>query len=592
MRRGPEYERFVEDGGPAMLDQGWTHQTLADHYGVSRVTVTHWLAAYRQDVRIRREAEQWRMSDDAKACLELTPEAFLTFRTRYFKIGRGLHKGKPPVTTKFHLRWVQAVLDTIEHGGQLMILSPPRHGKSLLMTHFVIWMIVCNPDIAIIWVSGSENVAKRFGSTVKDELAGNRQLVADFLGPGGTYEPQIRSGKQWRDDEFEVACRTIPQPAPTFKAIGRGGTLLSMDADLIVTDDIEDHKRTLQPAVREATKDWFFSDLDSRKEEHTAWVYIGSHQHPQDLASHLEENEEWDVIVETAHDWDCPIPESDVDAHVDCVLWPEVRNFAFLMRKKRAVGAAKYEMQYLNRPRSSNMIYFERPNMEACRNPQRWLGHVPEGVKLIAGVDPGGGAGYQAAILWGVHLGTHKRYLIDMENEQAGSTPHLRSLLERWPEKYGVRDWVFEDNIIDDVLTHDEPIQRLRAQYGLIFHPHHTTGENKWDEHMGVTSTIPLYEHNEVHGRRVDLPYADVGDTRAKVDVFITQHVNFDGTPRKARSKHAKDDVLMAAWMPVKTVNGWLRSRKASRAKRQYRGTSYTSSAGGRAPWRKKAKAA
>jgi hypothetical protein len=590
MRGGPEYDRFVADGGPALLDQGWTHELIADHYEVSRVTVTHWLAKYRHELAVARERQQWKMGPEAQRALN----DFKFFRARYFKIGRGLYKGRPPATTSFHMRWIKAILHAIEVGGQLMILSPPRHGKSLLMTHFVIWQIVRNPDIAIIWVAGSENVAKRFGSTVKDELANNKLLIADFLGPGGSFEPTARSGKQWRDDEFEVATRTIPQPAPTFKAIGRGGTLLSMDADLIVTDDIEDHKRTLQPAVREATKDWFESDLDSRKEDHTAWVYIGSRQHPQDLASHLLENEEWEAIVETAHSWECTLPERDVAAHVDCVLWPEVRDYAFLMKKKRSAGIVKYEMQYLNRPRSTGLTYFERPNLEACRNPQRRLGQRPAGVaiKPIAGLDPGGGSGFQSAIMWGVSIEPPKLYLLELENEQAGSTPHLRSILERWGgPPWHCKDWVIEDNIIDDVLTHDEQVRKIKADLGLTFHPHHTSGANKWDEHLGVTAMIPLYEHNEVHGRRVDLPYSPDGDTQQRVDTYITQHVNFEGVPA-SRSKWAKDDVVMAAWMPFATIKLWWRKRRRNSDKRNSNTWYPSRTKMTKAPWRSSRKKA
>lgn len=592
MRRGPLYERFIEAGWPSLARENGgnlTHDEIAEQFGevigqkVTRVSVTHWLAARVEDERDKVEQKQWSVSDEARARLD----DFQAFRSRYFKVGRGKYKGKPPVTTDFHLRWIDAILGAIDRGGQLMILSPPRHGKSLLMTHFVIWQIVRNPDIAIIWVSGSENVAKRFGSTVKDELAHNKLLIKDYLGPHGSFEPSTRSGKQWRDDEFEVATRTIPQPAPTFKAIGRGGTLLSMDADLIVTDDIEDHKRTLQPAVREATRDWFGSDLDSRKEDHTAWVYIGSRQHPQDLASHLLENEEWEAIIETAHDWECPIPESRVSEHVDCVLWPEVRTFSYLMKKKRGSGgAAKFEMQYLNRPRPSGMVYFERATLEACRNPARSLGHRPEGTRLVAGLDPGGGAGFQAVVLWAVDPKTGKRYVVDLENEQAGSTPHMRSVLERWGSApYYCKDWVIEDNIVADVLLHDEQIVRIKSDLGLVFHPHHTSGANKHDEHLGVTAQIPLYEHNEVHGRRIDLPYGDDGVTRDKVDVFITQHVNFEGGKR---SKWAKDDLVMAAWMPASVIKQWLRPGRASRAHKQYRGTRYPRSGFPKSPFRKK----
>jgi hypothetical protein len=588
MRRGELYEKFRAAGFSALAKENGgrlTHQEIADLFKdtydieVSRVSVTHWLAADIEDRRNEVRQEQWAPGEEAKRATV----DFEFFRSRYFTVARGPLKGKPPATAPFHLKWINAILDAIEHGGQLMILSPPRHGKSLLMSHFVIWQIVRNPDQAIVWVAGNENIARRFGSLVRDELESNAKLIRDFCGPTGSFKPSTRTGAQWRDDEFEVATRTTPQPAPTFKAVGRGGRLLSMDADLIVTDDIEDNKSTLQPGQRENTDDWFHTDLATRKEEHTAWVYIGSRQHPEDLAGKLLENDEWDTIVESAHDEDCGKPAGNIAAHTDCVLWPEVRTYKYLMQKKRTVGGAKYEMQFLNRPRSDGLVIFDRETVEGCLNRSRRIGDVPPGCRLIAGLDPASKQ-YQAAILWAVNLATGARYLVDLENEKAGSTPHLRRILADWHKRYRVTDWVIEDNIIDDVLAHDDKVLELRSSLGLRFIPHHTTGSNKWDARMGVTSMVPLFEQ-----RLIDLPYAGE-DTQGRVDVYVTQLVHFDGQPG-GRSKWAKDDLVMAGWFPERTVKDWLRSKKASRAERKFRGTAFPGSAGGRAPWRKKAAA-
>ena len=48
----------------------------------------------------------------------------------------------------------------IENGGNLMILSPPRHGKTELLIHFAIWQICRNPNVRIMWVGGNEDIAK------------------------------------------------------------------------------------------------------------------------------------------------------------------------------------------------------------------------------------------------------------------------------------------------------------------------------------------------------------------------------------------------------------------------------------------------
>jgi hypothetical protein len=551
MRRGDLYQRFIDAGWPALAAENGgklTHQQIAEQFGeaigqdVSRVSVTHWLAARVADAKLENLRAQWQVSDDAEAA----KQDFRSFRNRYFTIARGSMKGKPPATTDFHLRWINAIVETMRDGAQLMILSPPRHGKSLLMAHFVIWQIVNNPDIAIIWVAGNENIAKRFGSLVKDELERNAKLVADFCGPGGSFKPSTRTGAQWRDDEFEVATRTTPQPAPTFKAVGRGGRLLSMDADLIVTDDIEDNKTTLQPGQREQTETWFHTDLASRKEEHTGWVYIGSRQHPEDLASKLLVSEEWRTIVESAHDTGCAIPLGNEDEHVDCVLWPEVRSFKYLMQKKRTVGENIYDMQYLNRPRSEGMTLFPRHEIEQCRDRSRVLGDLPPKTRLIAGLDPSN-KNFTSAVLWAVQPETNLRWVVDIENRPGSGLVNMRAILELWQQRYvGIEGWAIEKNIAEDSLNHDLPLRELIQTKGIRL-IHHTTGHNKWDLRIGVPKMADHFKE-----QRINLPYGDE-ETREKVDKLIDQFVNFTDQVSSHQTRWVTD-LVMASWFPEKHI--------------------------------------
>lgn len=883
-RGGEGYERFVSQGGVELHEQGWTHADLATRFGVSRVTVTHWLAHHVNKLRDERKQMSWRQPDEAKAALE----DFAAFRSRYFKIARGQMKGQPPATTAFHLRWINAILSAIETGGQLMVLSPPRHGKlaadstpvltpqgwrthgelragdevfapdgtptevvavgaageaslavrfsdgeqvkvhprhewrmfdrglkryrtvetqemvdaglgygvirngeprrrfladyaaplyapeadlpldpytlgvwlgdgrssdpdicgspddlaeivvelksrgsvptwstrhaatgvdcigfkawrgplralgvlgdkhipdvyrtaseeqrrdllrglvdtdghvcpdsgrvrvvganrrligqvgeiastlgyrpsitmrepalsssgiqgrqqvwtvqwaphdgvrqayllrkdhrhvtvrrrrsvvaieacapepgrciqvahpsqcylvgrslipthnSLLMAHFVVWQIVRNPDIAIIWVAGNENTAQRFGSLVRDELERNTLLIRDFCGPTMGFKPEVRTGARWTDAEFEVATRTMPQPAPTFKAVGRGGRMLSFDADVIVTDDIEDHGSTQQPGQREDTHSWFMTDLASRKEDHTAWVYIGSRQHPEDLASRLLESEEWESIVESAHDLSCRRPEGDYAAHVDCVLWPEVRPYRYLMQKMRTVGERVFDMQYLNNPKSIGAVVFAKDDIEGCFDRSRRMGDraaLPPGLRLIGGLDPAR-AGYQCAFLWAVDVAANVRYCLDIENEKAGGIEHVRSVLLRWGVDYGLKEWEFEGNAAQSEWVKDSEIVDLKQRLGLIVHVPNT-GRNKNDVAMGVTSMSMLFA-----GGKINLPYGDEV-SRRKVDAYAKQLRNYSTAWRP--QAHVPMDIVMAAWLPEARVQSWQR---------------------------------
>ena len=68
-------------------------------------------------------------------------------------------------------------LKSIKNGTQLMILSPPRHGKTDLLTHFAVWQVCKNPNIRIMWVGGNEDIAKNAVGSVLDQRKINRRFL-------------------------------------------------------------------------------------------------------------------------------------------------------------------------------------------------------------------------------------------------------------------------------------------------------------------------------------------------------------------------------------------------------------------------------
>ena len=524
-----------------------SHAEVGRRLGVTQATVSRWFEWVRREMGVEAERDGWVMGEDAKRALS----DFRFFRDRYFKVARGpaAVKGKAPVTTDFHARWIEGILKALPEesggtgeagmGGQLAICSPPRHGKSLLLAHFVVWLILRNPDVCILWSGPSDGIAKRFGSLVRDELETNQLLIEEMLGPGASFKPDSRSGKQWRDDEFEVATRTTPQPAPTLKCVGKTGRILSMDTDLIIGDDFEDHESTATPSGRESIRQRFFTDIASRKEEHTAWVYIGSRQHPDDLLQHLIDSEEWNVIVETAHAWDCELPVNDEEAHQDCVLWPGVRSYRYLMQKLRTVGDTIFQMQYLSNPRAGTLTVFSEEAMRACLDKSRVCGVpvLPPGYELLGSIDPSPGV-HQVAQVWAWSRENPVRYLVDMHTAKGGMDA-WEDLVRTWLQKYELRRWVVEDNATQTDYVNRRDFAQWRQDNGVFVHGH-TTGRNKHQMGIGVASMHPLYLN-----RQIVLPYGDA-ETQGKIDAFINEHKNYD--PDRPQSGKWRNDRVAAAW--------------------------------------------
>lgn len=561
---------FYDDGWDRMEPTADVRKDCAAFFDVDLSTVTRWYAYLRAEQVRQAEEDNWEPPprefpeqhwELTLAHLAALVADFLWFRNTFLRTGRG----RAYWTPEFQLRWIRAVLTALITGGRLVILSPVRHGKTELMIHFSVWLIVRFPNISILWIGGNERIAQKSVSHVLRILGNNKKLV-DAFAPGG-FRPDAKSGLPWSKTEFTVATRTVEVKGSTMMALGRGGTTASLDADIAIGDDIEDHGATVQPGSRENTRDWWTSDFESRKEEHTALFLIGSRSHPDDLAGHLLENEQYETIVETAHDPICEIPWTEdryVD-HVDCMLFPELRSFRWLMQQRKAAettgGVSRFNMVYLNQAEGKGLTIFGAAEIAACRDYNYRIGMIPTpiipdgsdpdtevgGISLVAGLDPSG-SGYQAAFLWAYQIRPELHmWMVDIENHEGGGIAQARSTIEDWHAKYGVSHWVVEENLYQGGIMDDEILMAIRTRLGIIVEPHRT-GINKWDTHLGVSTLQPLFAE-----RKIILPYGDEA-SQEKSELYQRQLVRFSDSPRNRNRTGDKDDVVMASWFPMGAI--------------------------------------
>ncbi|MDX1747177.1 MAG: hypothetical protein R3324_14665, partial [Halobacteriales archaeon] len=350
--------------------------------------------------------------------------------------------------------------------------------------------------------------------------------------------------------------------------VGSGGSLLSRDADVIVMDDIEDDRTTMSENEREKTRHWFANTIMSRKEDETALIAIGSRQHPDDLWGQLADNPSWEVIIEQGHDdAGCTIEDPDdpetFDQHVDCVLWPEVRPYSWLMERKHdpQIGPL-YAMTYQNEPQDVDVDVFSRDSIDLNLDPARTTGDIPDPfvdddgfnhpIRLVAGLDPAA-TGYQASFLWAVDIREMRWYAVDYENRLGGGIVRARDVIERWFHTYGCRYWVIEENMFKGGYTTDETLTEFCNVNGVQILGHETYS-NKWDRTLGVTAMAGDFDD-----QRVSIPWAEHTD-REKWALYRKQLVAFS-RERKSNNKKrgVQTDIVMASWFPREQVLSWRR---------------------------------
>ena len=219
-RRGVVYNDLKESGlGEDILKGKTTVKDVAKILETSVAAVSMAYQAYLEDLEQKAAQDEWQLPQVAEKSLQ----DFRDFRDRYFQT----ETGDPYETPEFHIKWINSILDAIEHGNQQMILSPPRHGKTDLLIHFAVWLICTKPNIRILWVGGNEEIAKNAVSSVLDQLESNELLIEEICGPGPKFKPTSRTGKSWSQNGFTVGTRTVTGiKSPTMVGIGRGGKIL------------------------------------------------------------------------------------------------------------------------------------------------------------------------------------------------------------------------------------------------------------------------------------------------------------------------------------------------------------------------------
>ena len=550
--RGEYYQDYVDNFAAEVEEKLIAKKDVAEIYGVNNSLITKMHEAYLIDKENLEKKKDWTTPKEAIKALD----KFEDFRNRYFQT----ETGDQYETADFHKKWIGSILQAIDEGGEQMILSPPRHGKTDLLTHFAVWQICKNPNVRIMWVGGNEEIAKNAVGSVVDHLEHNEKLIQDFCGPGETFKPKSRSGKSWTSGQFTVANRTVTGiKSPTMVAVGKGGKILSRDCDLIIADDIEDHSTTIQPSAREQTRQWWTTTLSSRKEEHTAIVVIGSRQHPEDLYNFLLENPQMEKIVEEAHSTECVLPENDVELHKDCMLWSSKRSYKWLLSRLQAAettgGKAIFEMVYLNKAFVDGITMFDVEEVDMCRDVNRTIGQIPAGTQLIAGLDPAS-TGFQACFLWAVNTETGKMYMVDIENEEGGGIIQAKDTIKKWYEKYHLAHWVIEENGFQRAIRQDKDLKEYCARMGIYLEGHQTQ-KNKFDPIFGVGSMRELFKEE-----LISLPYGSA-ESETKSNIYRRQLIYFSTGASRQSGRNNKSDVVMASWFPMRVIRRLQKERLA-----------------------------
>ena len=188
-----------------------------------------------------------------------------------------------------HHKEIAAHLERVEQGAcqRLMIIEPPRHGKSELASRrFPAYYIGRNPQHGIVAASYNSDLAMDFGREVRNIV---RSQPYQMLFPGAEMAVDSKAADRWHISE-----------GGSYAAAGVGTAVTGRDADIFLIDDpMKDREDANSERMRERLWSWYSSVVQSRLPR--AIVLIQTRWHEDDLAGRLLANmedggEQWTVL--------------------------------------------------------------------------------------------------------------------------------------------------------------------------------------------------------------------------------------------------------------------------------------------------------
>lgn len=512
--KGVHVTKRMEMAVKAVLDGKMNQSESARHHGVSRPKLNQKIRAIttrieEQQARSAAAAAERRQATEAPAegpqvpSLRVEGEVrrvppFEEFARKYFGNLECPDCGRHHDLPGFHSEMMGALSGPAR---RLLINMPPYHAKSTVATvQHSVYELCKDPNIRILIVSKSQRLAERFLYQISKYLS-DPSIYPDGANLIQDWGPFTTGSEQWNKQQIYVAGRQSAEKDPSLSALGVGGHIYGIRADIIKFDDIADleNQKNLDRVQEMLT--WCTQEAASRVGRNGKLQFIGTRISAGDVYSHLQGLPAYDVLR-----YPCIIDEES-----KLTLWPDHFAYHNAVEMRDSMSAEQWQLVYQNVDTPGFGASFPPEVIEACYDSEFQLGRFDTRWHLIAGLDPAGAgeqSGFTAMVLLGLDKETGKRHLVDLVNVKQMKAPQLRDQIFDWADRYPLRELRVESNGLQSQLVqYNDEINARLSNRGVRVVGHITTKHNKWDPQFGVEAMSALF-----HNRRVVLPTGTPAD--------------------------------------------------------------------------------
>ncbi|CAB4212275.1 Terminase RNaseH-like domain containing protein, partial [uncultured Caudovirales phage] len=264
-----------------------------------------------------------------------------------------------------------------------LCLLPRDHQKSAMIAYRVAWWVTKHPDITVLYVSATADLAEKQLKFIKDILCSDtyRFYWPDMVDKNENFR------ERWAVNEISVdhpKRKAEGVRDPTVKAVGLTANTTGLHCNVAVLDDIVVPQNAYTQIGREQTRS-FYSQLSSIETTNAKEWVVGTRYHPSDVYRDMIDMREYWYDSTTNEDVEqvvYEVFERQVEKNGE-FLWPKQRRadgktFGFdeqvLARKKaKYLDVTQFYAQYYNNPNSPENAYidagkFQYYNREALKN--------------------------------------------------------------------------------------------------------------------------------------------------------------------------------------------------------------------------------
>lgn len=370
-----------------------------------------------------------------------------------------------------------------------LVLLPRDHMKSALIAYRVAWTIVRRPDVRVLYISSTTNLAEKQLKMIKDILTSEK---VQMYWPELVNQDETKREK-WTSSEIAIDHPIRKKEGVRDSTVFTGGlttSLTGLHCDIAVLDDVVvmENAYTDEGRTKVASQYSLLASIEGAESEE--WV-VGTRYHPKDLYNDLitmeEDAYEGNELTDRRSVYE--VFERQVESNGDGTgefLWPRQQRadgkaFGFnaeILAKKRAkyLDKSQYRAQYYNNPNDPDgqkinqglFQYYDKKFL--TKTDGHWYMKGSK-LNLCAAIDFAFSttkkADWTALVVVGVDS-TRNYYVLDVQRIKTGDMKDYFQLIYNSYVKWDFRKLRAEVNVAQEVIVNELKNNYIKPA-GLVF---------------------------------------------------------------------------------------------------------------------------